>query len=216
MGLRTFGMVATMAMVVTVAPEPAVAQESPWWAWALREFVETREAPEPVLTRREGDRKESSRRTTIGDIILGRDTDRDRDRDRSRGNGPPFCRNGEGHPVHGRQWCRDKGFGVGSRSGVSWERRGWEDIILPAPRDRDRRSGAVDRGGLIDILGDVIYGRLAAENRRAGGSEPLTGRWLRPEGSAEVLQIRSGRVPVAELNDVDGDGRVDVVLVPRR
>lgn len=24
--------------------------------------------------------------------------------------GPPFCRNGEGHPVHGWEWCRDKGF----------------------------------------------------------------------------------------------------------
>lgn len=29
------------------------------------------------------------------------------------GKGPAFCRNGEGHPVHGRQWCRDKGFGLG-------------------------------------------------------------------------------------------------------
>lgn len=25
--------------------------------------------------------------------------------------GPKFCQNGSGHPVHGMQWCRDKGFG---------------------------------------------------------------------------------------------------------
>lgn len=24
-----------------------------------------------------------------------------------KGNGPPFCRNGQGHPVHGMDWCRD-------------------------------------------------------------------------------------------------------------
>ena len=28
-------------------------------------------------------------------------TNRDSERERR---GPPFCRNGEGHPVHGRQW----------------------------------------------------------------------------------------------------------------
>jgi hypothetical protein len=37
-----------------------------------------------------------------------------RAQDRGRGNAPAFCRSGEGHPVHGRQWCRDKGFGLGS------------------------------------------------------------------------------------------------------
>ena len=27
--------------------------------------------------------------------------------------GPAFCRSGEGHPVHGRSWCVEKGFGLG-------------------------------------------------------------------------------------------------------
>ena len=27
--------------------------------------------------------------------------------------GPKFCRDGRGHPVHGLEWCRDKGFDVG-------------------------------------------------------------------------------------------------------
>lgn len=33
------------------------------------------------------------------------------------GKGPPFCRNGQGHPVHGRRWCEEKGFGLGSDVG---------------------------------------------------------------------------------------------------
>lgn len=230
MGRRVLGTVAALAMMAAVAPQPAEAQDSGWWEWALKEIVESRDVP----IRGERDRNDDARRSgTLGDIIFGRDTDRrgdreddrgrrsDRDdRDRGREGGdresPAFCRSGEGHPVFGREWCRDKGFGLGSRSTVRWEERGWEDIVLRAPRDRERRSGTVDRGGLIDILGDVIYGRLVDENRRVGGSEPLSGRWLRPGGSADVLQIRSGGVPVAELTDVNGDGRVDAVLVPRR
>lgn len=47
-----------------------------------------------------------------------RDDDRyddryDDDRDSRRGEGPPFCRNGEGHPVHGWEWCEEKGYGDG-------------------------------------------------------------------------------------------------------
>jgi hypothetical protein len=32
--------------------------------------------------------------------------------------GPKFCQSGQGHPVHGRQWCVDHGFALGSRSRV--------------------------------------------------------------------------------------------------
>lgn len=131
--------------------------------------------------------------------------------------GPPFCRNGQGHPVHGRQWCRDKGWGVGG--GVfdtRWDDRRWEDVILRAPRGADRRRGVLDRGGLIDVLGDVVYGRLAAEGSRLGATGPLTGRWLRADGAAAILQIRSGRHPVAELTDLNGNGWVDAVLIAGR
>jgi hypothetical protein len=27
---------------------------------------------------------------------------------------PAFCRTGEGHPVFGRRWCIEKGFGLGA------------------------------------------------------------------------------------------------------
>ena len=241
---RIVGAVAGLALVAVLTPERAEAQESGWWEWALREVVETadradRSTPFPGRDRERTRDGESSR--TLGDILLGRDRTRDRDDDRPRsrrdddrdddrwesddddrrrGEGPAFCRSGAGHPVHGREWCRDKGWGLGNdrddRSPVRWEDRTWEDVILRAPRDRDRRSGTVDRGGLIDILGDVVFGRLVQENRRIGGTEPLTGRWIRPGGVADVLQVRSGGVPVAELSDLDGDGRVDAVLVPRR
>ena len=33
---------------------------------------------------------------------------------------PSFCRSGAGHPVHGRAWCIDKGFGLG-RSSVHYD-----------------------------------------------------------------------------------------------
>lgn len=231
---RIIGALAGVALVVTAMPERAEAQESGWWEWALREVVERQDPSRPFPGgERERTRDQDGSRT-LGDIIFGRDRTRDRDDDRPgsrrddddrhddedddrrRGDGPAFCRSGAGHPVHGREWCRDKGWGVGSdRSPVRWEDRAWEDVILRGPRDRDRRTDTVDRGGLIDILGDVVYGRLVQENRRIGGSQPLTGRWIRPGGVADVLQIRSGGLPVAELSDLDGDGRVDAVLVPR-
>lgn len=219
-----------VAVATAAAPQQADAQDSRWWDWALPELVEDRAALDDVLNRRDGDRRdrEARRGVSLEDIIFGRRDDRRddrraerRDRDARRDNrggndrGPAFCRSGEGHPVHGRRWCQEKGFGLGS-GGVLWERRGgWEDVILRSPRE-DRRRGALDRGGLIDVLGDVVYGQMVDESRRMGRDEPLTGRWVRPGGTARVLQVRSGTIPFAELTDVDGDGRVDVVLVPGR
>ncbi len=225
------GTVLAVGVGLAAAPTAAEAQQGDWWDWALREVAEARDFDRDDRADRDR-RGRADRGGTLADIIFGRDgADRDDRRERAeraerrdrrdrrnaeargqRGGGPPFCRNGEGHPVHGQQWCREKGFGSGG--GILWEQRRWEDIILRAPRDRG--AGVMDRGGLIDILGAVVYGRLVQENRRLGGSQPLTARWVRPGGSAAALQIRSGSVPVAELSDVDGDGRVDAVLVPRR
>jgi hypothetical protein len=100
----------------------------------------------------------------IADVLLGRRTrDRDdiyrdrniyRDRDvrvKRNGNGPPFCRNGQGHPVHGRQWCRDKGWGLGDSRidrDVRVDRR--ERV---SRRDRDRDRGVQER------IGDIMRGR---------------------------------------------------------
>lgn len=53
-------------------------------------------------------------------VIRDRDVDR-RYRAAKRGKGPAFCRSGAGHPVHGREWCLEKGFGLGDRGDVFFE-----------------------------------------------------------------------------------------------
>jgi hypothetical protein len=67
------------------------------------------------------------------------------------GNGPAFCRSGEGHPVHGMQWCRDKGWDSANRS--IWQTSRRDDgrvIVRDRDRDRDRdddRDDDRDREG---------------------------------------------------------------------
>ena len=218
-----FGLV--VAVLLPVAAAPAEAQAGDWWGWALAELVERRYDYDRY-DRDDRDRyryrdRDGGLDEAVIDIILGRRGDdrvyrRDdrvyRDDRRARGGGPPFCRSGRGHPVHGRQWCREKGWGYG---GAVWDRRGGlGDIILRSP-DRYRHGSVLDRRGLVDILGEAVLGRLIREarlDRRA----PVHGRWMAPRGRTGVLQIRSGTRPVAELSDVDGDRRVDVVLVPDR
>jgi hypothetical protein len=54
-------------------------------------------------------------------IVLGDDLFRTQNR---RGRGPAFCRSGAGHPVHGRRWCLQKGFGLGRDVLFDTRRRG--------------------------------------------------------------------------------------------
>ena len=119
-----------------------------------------------------------------------------------RGNGPPFCRNGQGHPVHGQEWCERKG----------WTQAGWGNVILRNPVPSNRR---VDQPTVRDILGSVVVDRLTAYSRQLGASGPIEGRTL-TVGSASVLQLRAGGLPLAELTDRNGDGRVDLVLLASR
>jgi hypothetical protein len=58
------------------------------------------------------------------------------------GNGPAFCRNGQGHPVHGWEWCEQRGWG--SRSSTA---RGARERVA-VPRDRD--TGATVRGRRVE------------------------------------------------------------------
>lgn len=63
-----------------------------------------------------------------GDVVIrGRDSDR-RFRANDRAGAPAFCRSGAGHPVHGRRWCLDKGFGLGDRDDVFFE--GDDEVIF--------------------------------------------------------------------------------------
>lgn len=216
-----FGAIAGLGLVV-VSTSMLEAQEAGWWAWALEEAVDRRYGDDGYDRSGRDDRDDRYRRSNdyltgeLIEIILGRRGDRRvYGRDRRSGGGPPFCRNGRGHPVHGMRWCRQKGWYGYGRGPVVWDRRGgWGDIIL-RDRARYRRGGVIDRSGLMAILGDVVFARLARD-ARLGRTDLVSGRWLSPYGRGSVLQIRSGSRPLAELSDVDGDGRVDAVLTPRR
>lgn len=123
-----------------------------------------------------------------------------------RGNGPPFCRNGQGHPVHGMQWCRDKGWDNGS----SLRNTGWQDVILRRPRDVSQRE--LNRSVLQDVLGQVIYGRIDQQRLRLGMSTPLVGRWI-DASNGSILNLFAGGLQVAQILDRNRDGRADVVLL---
>ena len=134
-----------------------------------------------------------------GDIFERRD-------DRYDARGPAFCRSGEGHPVKGRQWCRDKGFGLGRER----SRDIWGDIIF---RDRRYDDRMMSRSVLGNILGSVVLGRFDSYGRTYYGNAPLNGRWL--DSRASVLQLYMGSVPIAWLIDTTHDGRVDNVSLLR-
>jgi hypothetical protein len=86
----------------------------------------------------EARQRAAAQRERAADLERQRDRDRrgqDRDiyrRQQQAGGGPAFCRSGSGHPVFGRQWCREKGFSLGvDRRDLG--RAG--DIIVRRPRD---------------------------------------------------------------------------------
>lgn len=126
-----------------------------------------------------------------------------------RANAPAFCRSGEGHPVWGREWCIEKGFGLGSRSGTLWSRGGIGDIIFRNPDYRTR----LDRGGLLGVLGDIVLGRLALQSVALGYDQPLTGYWVAEPEGPRILRVRSGDYEVAEFYDRDRNDRVEVLYV---
>lgn len=131
------------------------------------------------------------------------------DKKNKEGKGPKFCRNGEGHPVHGRQWCEEKGFGLGNDVFDTWERRQSDGILLPSPRRRN--NDTIGRGTLGDILGNVILGRLNARANRLNLDGPLVGRMQ----SNSELHLFAGGAPLARFVDLNGDRRADVVYFRR-
>ena len=127
-------------------------------------------------------------------------------------NAPAFCRSGAGHPVHGREWCIEKGFGLGVSDRSIWSRATDIGSIRISKRPT---TEMVDRGGLLDILGDVVFGRLAVQSLVLGNDEPLVGRWVASDepDSPFILRVTAGDVAVAELVDTDRDDDVDVLFV---
>jgi len=204
---------ATVLGLATAPTSPAAAQSldrDGWWS--------------PVVQSNESGRTGS----VIADVVLGRpSSDRDdrgraddrrgwpaetnaKGKNKDKGQGPPFCRNGQGHPVHGQRWCQDKGW---SNSANSWQRAPWGDVVLG--RSTPRGNQRVSEPTLGGVLGDVVLGRVSRLGRDAGLRGPVEGRWLSLPSGGSVLQLRMAGVPLAELADTNRDGRADVVLLNR-
>jgi hypothetical protein len=130
--------------------------------------------------------------------------------DRDKKGAPSYCRSGAGHPVWGRQWCVDKGFGLGSDGDLRWSRVIEDDNVLFM---RPVTPGELTRVALVDLLGDVVVNRLAAQAITLGLIEPLTGRWIGEPTTSRVLVLSSGARPVAEVVDLNRDNRADMLLV---
>jgi len=222
--------VSAMALMLAALPARAESQ-SDWWDWTLRDLavqvrVEIGDGPTRVrgvpdvvyaeprvaVPRRVEDRYYDR----YDDRYEDRYDDRYRGRGRGRGNAPAFCRSGAGHPVHGRRWCIEKGYGLGvtSARAARWERQHWNDVYF-GRRWYGARPDYVDGRLLVDVLGRGTYGRLDMMRERMRSRYALTGRWVHPDGRALVLQVRSGGTAIAEFSDLNGDGRVDVVMVAR-
>lgn len=126
-----------------------------------------------------------------------------------RAGAPAFCRSGAGHPVWGREWCLDRRFGLGRRSGILWSRGTVDDVVFGRLILGDR----LDRGSLLEVLGTAVVGRIALQALGLGYTEPLTGYWVDEPQGPRLLRVRSGDYEVAEFVDLDRDDRVEVLYV---
>ena len=183
---------------------PASAQTGGWWSPVVLQTTNGGGGSileDAVLGRSgERDRREREESRSPGGILSGNSSAKN-------GNGRPFCRNGQGHPVHGRRWCEEKAR-VGNGA---WARAGWGDVIFG--RGTPQRERQVTQPTIGSILGDVILGRLTRFGREAGLSGSVDGRWLPLSSGGAVMQLRMGGVPLAELADLNRDGRAEVVLL---
>jgi hypothetical protein len=130
--------------------------------------------------------------------------------ERDSGNAPAFCRSGAGHPNWGRQWCIDKGFGLGNSNDIRWGRATTVgDIIF----GRSLSAGELARAALISAIGDIAFNRLALHSVSLGYSEPLTGVYYTDPNGMRLMRVNSGVYPVAEIVDSNTDDRADVLVV---
>ena len=132
---------------------------------------------------------------------------------RDRDGAPSFCRSGAGHPVWGRQWCVDKGFGLGHDGDLRWTRIvNLDNVLIRQPAT----TGNLARDVLLGVLGDIVVNRLATQAITLGYVEPLSGRWIGEPTGPRVLLVSSADRPVAEFVDIDRDDRADLLLVAAR
>jgi hypothetical protein len=164
-------------------------------------------------------------RNRNGDVLVALDEDRARNLggwkvkpvdDRIGEGAPSFCRSGAGHPNWGRQWCLDKGFGLGvdnSLNGVRWGRNlDANDIVFV----REPTSATLTRAALEAVLGQRAVDRLAVHAITLGLVDPLVGTWRTDPAGPRVLLVSSGNYPVAEIVHTDRDLRSDRMVVALR
>jgi hypothetical protein len=166
--------------------------------------------------------RDVSVRNRKGDLLIDLNDDRARTlgawqvlplNDQVKGGAPSFCRSGQGHPNWGRQWCIDKGFGLGTQQDVRWgSTRDIGDIVF----GRRLSSGSLTRDVLLSLLGPVAFDRLALHALTLGYTDPLTGSWRSEAEGPNVLLVNSGTWPIAELVDTNRDQRGDLMLVALR
>lgn len=133
--------------------------------------------------------------------------------DEVREGAPSFCRSGAGHPVWGREWCIDKGFGLGAYEDYRWGRtRDVGDLIYSRGTLQDRIMGSA----LQNLIGTSAFNRLALHAVTLGLVDPLVGRFIGEPTGPQYLVVNSGRYPVAELYDANRDNRWDNLLVALR
>ena len=196
-------MMALGASLIFASADEASAQTARDRAEAARRGTDTKRRGDVVVSDRNRDRDDDDRRDRDYDKKNKKHKNKDKN-----GEGPKFCRNGEGHPVYGMEWCRQKGYDTGY--GV-FSRVDWGDVVLRRPRNVASQRD-LSRGTLQDILGSTVLGRFDRQRSHLGLSQPLYGRWVDTDAGA-VLRLLSGSQPIAQIIDRNRDGRADVVLL---
>jgi hypothetical protein len=130
--------------------------------------------------------------------------------DNVKSDAPSFCRSGAGHPVWGRQWCIDKGFGLGAENDIRWATTPVSNIVFAQePTTEQLITTAV----LRQVLGATAFDRLATHAITLGLVNPLTATWLGQPTGSRTLYVQSGTYPIAEFVDANRDGRPETMLV---
>jgi hypothetical protein len=93
-----------------------------------------------------------------------------------KGNGPAFCRNGQGHPVHGWEWCRQKGWDGGAVNYPGSRTR----TAVPRQRDvySERSRGRINHPAFDNGYADG-YERGLDDGRDRREFDPTRHGWYR-------------------------------------
>ncbi len=93
-------------------------------------------------------------------------------------------------------------------------RPAWRNVRWNVRFDRVRRhrfDRVLNQRNLRDLLGRRTTNRIKDHAKWIGARGRLSGRWVQVGPRGRILQVRTGRTPVAELIAFGGDRRVDVV-----